>query len=407
MKPPLSGSMAKKTKKVKGAKMLFFAALIAAASAYTVSFAVPIDISFTPSLLAMVFVYALSFVVASTLLKLLMKGLDLALKKRFEATLRMRLPSLRYAVKNVFSVKVLHNFARLIALLVAVLVSCFFVILSADGYVLAAKEMLDADYVVLNSAESCYEKLAATDSVEKASKSFFGSARFEDGRYTPAVSVKDFEMISDIIGVSNLPCGNEAVFCIGQARANGLHVGDLVEINIDGLVCEVRVSEITDCGLNVVVFDAEHFGFANNMILVTGKENVPRERLMLDISESTALEVATVMTPDELMETRLSSIGVYLDTGDVLLVVAVLFAAIGIVDNLLQSYRERREEFELYRAAGMSAKSVLRMKIFEVSISLAFGILLGALTFAAASAAISRGLLAYGYDVFRAVAMLL
>ena len=42
-----------------------------------------------------------------------------------------------------------------------------------------------------------------------------------------------------------------------QAKANGLKVGDVAEINIDGLICEVQVLEITDCGLNTIVFDRE------------------------------------------------------------------------------------------------------------------------------------------------------
>jgi len=259
---------------------------------------------------------------------------------------------------------------------------------------------------VLNSAESCYQKLEEADSVEQVSKSFFGSAKFDDGRYTPAISVKDADMISSLIGISKLPTGNEAVFSVGQASANGLKVGDLAEINIDGLACEVKVAEITDCGLNVIVFDADHFGIASNMLLLKGRDGVSDERLMLDISEKTALEVAAVMTPDELMEERLASIEVYLDTGDVLLTVAGIFSAIGLIDNLVQSYRERREEFELYRSAGMSAKTVRRMKVIEVSLSLVFGLVFGVLTFAAASAVINRGLLAYGYDVFRAIAML-
>lgn len=402
----ISTAKAKRSKKERGIIFLVAISLLTTAVAYSVSFSVPIRDSFLPSLLAMVAVFILSFIAASGLLRFLMRGIDFALEKRFETMLNLKFPALRYAVKNVFSVRVLHNFTRLISLLVSVLLSCFLVIVSTEGYVLAANEMIQADYVVLNSAESCYQKLVNLDTVSKASKSFFGSARFEDGRYTPAISIDDTDMLSHLIGISEIPTGNEAVFCVGQARANGLRVGDLAEINIDGLLCEVKVSEITDCGLNVVVFDAEHFGIADNMILITGDEGISKERLMLDISERAALEVAAVMTPDELMEKRLSSVSVYLDTGDVLLTVAVVFAFIGMLDNLVQSYRERRGEFELYKSAGMSGESIRRMKVLEVFLSLAFGILFGALTFVAASFVISRGLLAYGYDVFRAVAML-
>ena len=109
----------------------------------------------------MVLVFILSFAVTSFVLRSLMGGINILLDKSFSKQYRLSFPAFRYAVKNLFKVKVLHNFSRLISLLVGVLLACFFVIVSADGYVLAANEMIQADYVVLNSAESCYQKLQA------------------------------------------------------------------------------------------------------------------------------------------------------------------------------------------------------------------------------------------------------
>ncbi len=396
----------RKTKKTKSASLPVVLLGILAMLTYAAVCIIPFKNAFLPGLIAMLAVFIFAFAIARPLIRMLMRGIDRFFEKRLVKNGRLSFYSLRYAVKNVFSVKVLHNFSRLFALLIAVLLSCFLVIVSSDGYVLAAEKMLSADYVVLNSAESCQNKLLASNSVESASKSFFGSARVPGGRYTPAISVEDAEMLSDLVGVKKMPSGNEAVFCIGQAEANGFSVGDSVEINVDGELYEVTVLQITDCGTNVIIFDSEYFGIAPNMILVKGKAGLDKDELLIEISEATALEVATIASPDELVRQRIGSIDVYLNTGDVLLVIAIIFSAIGMLDNLIQSYRERRPEFELYCYAGMPSNAVRKMKVFEVIIAVAFGFLMGAMAFVAASVVIDIGLSAYGYKVFNALAML-
>ena len=380
--------------------------LLFTVGAYLLTFLVPIQDSFLPGLFATALVYLFAFVIAPPLLKLIMKGIDKLWTRRAGSGKRMRSPSLRYAVKNLISVRVLHNFSRLISLLTAVLLSCFLVILSADGYVLGAKEMLRADYVVLNSTETCYEKLSASENVHSVSKSFFGSSQMKDGRYTPAISVESADMLCEHFDIEELPHGNEAVISIGQAEGRDLKVGDTAKVLVDGKEIEVVIKEIKSYGVNAFIFDSEHFGFSPNLLLVNGKEGEERPELLMKLAEELSLEVAAIVTPDSLMRHRLGSVDVYLDTGDVLLTVAILFALVGMLDNLSQSYRHRLEEFDLYRSAGMSKRSVGRMKLFEVTLSLLFGILHGTLAFGIASFVIDRGLSAYGYKVYHAIAML-
>ena len=72
------------------------------------------------------------------------------------------------------------------------------------------------------------------------------------------------------------------------------------------------------------------------------------------------------------------------DTAILLLLVTVLFSVIGLSNNILHSYRERREEFMLYAISGMSPGQIRRMKLFEVTWVLGIGILVALLTAAVA-----------------------
>ncbi|MBE6644805.1 MAG: ABC transporter permease [Ruminococcaceae bacterium] len=402
----LSGTHGAKPARKNRTSLFIGMSLAAAVLTTALTFTLRVKDAFVPGLFSMLSIFFLLFVSAPSLLRLFMRWLDRFLAKRNGKNQALRFPSLVYAVKNLLTVKVLHNFSRLITLLVAVLLSSFFVIVSSDGYVLAAKKIVSSDYAVLNGAESCYGKLLASSAAESVSRSYFGSGSLHDGNYTPMISSENIEVFSDIVEISALPRGNGIIISKGQADARELGVGDTDILHFNGDSYEVVVSEIINLGMNIIIFDCENFGVSHNMILVDGKEGTTDAELLREITKETAVELAAVVTPDSLMRHRLGSINIYLNTGDVLLTVAVIFAAVGMIDNLSQSYRERRSEFELYRAAGMSARSVRRMKTFEVLISLLFGLFLGIVAFLFSTFSIERGMLAYGYSVFDAIAML-
>ena len=56
-----------------------------------------------------------------------------------------------------------------------------------------------------------------------------------------------------------------------------------------------------------------------------------------------------------------------------------MFALIGLSDNLYESYKHRRADFELYLLAGASPADIRRMKLVEVLHTVALGTLGGLL----------------------------
>jgi ABC-type antimicrobial peptide transport system permease subunit len=75
----------------------------------------------------------------------------------------------------------------------------------------------------------------------------------------------------------------------------------------------------------------------------------------------------------------------------------VLFAVIGILDNLIASYRSRKEEFSLFVSAGMSKNKVRKMILCEISYLIIFGIIVGFLSLLAVIFMLDGGFVTFGY----------
>ena len=135
------------------------------------------------------------------------------------------------------------------------------------------------------------------------------------------------------------------------------------------------------------------------MLLVKGKDGVPSAELLGELSQATASELAPIVEAGDLLERFINVVQTYMDSVKILLVVFVFFSLIGMIDISYESLRARREEFELYRLAGMEKRELRLMKVFEFTISMLFGIVIGLGAFAIWAFAVNRGMSAYGMEV--------
>ena len=62
---------------------------------------------------------------------------------------------MRYALKNIPNVKILHNTARLFALLAFVVVSVAMLMLSAIGHIRSSKQLFCSDAIVFGATNIC------------------------------------------------------------------------------------------------------------------------------------------------------------------------------------------------------------------------------------------------------------
>lgn len=338
------------------------------------------------------------FIGAPVLMKLFVGWLNRLLDWRFEKSFSVKRRELKYAVKNSDTVKMLYNTARLVTLFVVIILTYVAIILSHYANVNTAKNLFSADYAVFNATERCQEKLRQCPTLDATYNLYMSNAIQPDGTAVSAMSASDIAVFSDKLHITNRPSGDEVIISTGQAHMLDVGVGDKIKLQINGEEIELSVKEVVPSGFLMAVFDAEHFGIPYNMVMAKGKEGIDKADVIADISDKTAIELATVSSTADLMESKVNIVEVYLRAGDVLLVIITFFVTIGLINNLQDSYRARKEEFQLYRFAGMSRSEVRKMKLYEVCQVLLYGIVFGACGAVFSIIATNTGLNALGYE---------
>ncbi len=308
---------------------------------------------------------------------------------------RRSLSSFYYSMKNLYSVDALHNVSRLISLSVAVCVCVFFAVGNGKGNIIASRAMFTDEYVIVNGTSRCAERVAMSESVESVGRAYMSMDPLDNDCITNMISVSDLSLLTEELGISALPTGNEAVISDGQAKMLSLNVGD--SFTVEGM--ELEVIEIINCVISVTVFDCEHFGIDYDLVIPRAKAGISDSELLRQLNLACADDVASIVSTSGLMDARLRVIGTFLRSADLLLPAALAVIAVGIPDTLAESYRKRREELELFRVAGMSRGEVARMKRLELVFSTAFGVLFGGVVFAAVIPAIRQAMLSFGSDI--------
>jgi ABC-type antimicrobial peptide transport system permease subunit len=77
-----------------------------------------------------------------------------------------------------------------------------------------------------------------------------------------------------------------------------------------------------------------------------------------------------------------------------------------VVDIFYESMRARREEFGLYRLAGMSHSELRLMKRSELIVTVLIGVLIGIVMFVISAFAINRGVSGIGVEIFLGIKQL-
>ena len=255
------------------------------------------------------------------------------------------------------------------------------------------------DYAVLGATESCYEKVRACDAVESCYKLYMQNAEIGDGQPLMLLSASDMRAFSDGMRPMRAPEGSCAAISVGEAHALSLDIGDSITVRVADRSITLVIGEILDVSLRCVILDNENFDLHYNMLGVEGKEGVSEAALVGALSAETASELAAVMRTEELWDQKMETLEIYLISGFLLLFLVIVFALIGTLDNLLQSYRARRGEFHLYRLSGMSRAQVRRMKCAEILITVLSGLVPIAVMFPIFLLVTNVALRSYAYEM--------
>lgn len=310
-----------------------------------------------------------------------------------------------YGLKNYLSVKVLHNTTRLVALLVAALISTGALVLASEGFMQLGEEMLDGDYAVLSPTERAYGKLSESEN-GSVMRVYQQSATYGEGKTLTVLAADSPRAFNPVLEIESLPSGGGAVISSTCREQLSLEVGDAMTVMLGGAPLILTVGAVADMGLPAVIIDSEHFGIGYNMLLV--KADGGREEAMLsELSAVAAGEMSAVVEVSELIKSHTELLEIYISAAYVLLFALILFAAVGLADNLSESYRQRREDFELFRLAGASRRAIAGVKLTEVLLSLLLGAFVGILLSLPTLFSLNEAAHSLNFDLFLAIEKLL
>ncbi len=325
-----------------------------------------------------VLVLLLTFTLAPALLKFIMRHINNALDKRVLSG-NTRGTHIRYAIKNLYSVKALHNASRLIAILIAVVTLATIIIVSSHNNIRIAKSVFNSEYAILGATERCSERISECEEIESLESAYFSTTILKNNISSTLLSVSNIDILSSTLNITELPCGNEAIISRSVAKSLSIKVGDSLFVNCDNKEIELKIKKIQSSPMTYVLFDREEAQIQSNLLIPVFKENVDSNEALNVVSTAIAEDVAVISRMDSIMKEKTETISIYLACGDILLSMIIIFSIIGLLDSLYNSYRTRREEFKLYATSGMSSGGIAKLKTWEIIISLVFGVALGIL----------------------------
>lgn len=303
--------------------------------------------------------------------------------------------SLKYALKNLSSVKLMHNISRLVALTLTItLVTCV-VFLSIAGIIKTTENIFNADYAVINATDRCYDAVSKRAEVGSVNRVHVSTL---EG--TQLIAADDLGVFTERFGIESTPRAEEAIVASGYADMHDLKVGESFKLKINGVERELTVGNIARSSIAYVAVDAEYFDVAYNMLLVNGRDGVSSSELLSGLSAATSSELAALVSADSLTRSLYDTSKLYMNMGKMLIGVFAVFSVIGIIDILSESTRARREEFGLYGLAGMEKGRIRRMRRLEVAASLLLGLVAAIVATAIISVALDMGMMRFGYEVF-------
>jgi putative ABC transport system permease protein len=209
-----------------------------------------------------------------------------------------------------------------------------------------------------------------------------GRELFDDGRLTFVEGSRD--------ALAELDAGGTAILPVSQADRLGLRVGDTMDFAVgEGEVRSLRVSGIVErtlpgrTGETVLVgwSDAtESFGVAGADFFAVRFDADAGVRAREGVEELARLNALEPSTLDRVQGAIADALDRVFSLFDALALVAVLVAALGIVNTLTMNVVERVREIGVLRATGMTRRQVGRMVVVEAGILGLLGAVLGIAT---------------------------
>ncbi|HHT25210.1 MAG TPA: FtsX-like permease family protein [Clostridiaceae bacterium] len=303
----------------------------------------------------------------------------------------------KLATKNICTSESTANNIRLSALSITLVLLLVITTLSIQNIFSNISKYLDADYQIygITQKEKEYDDLADVKGVKDISfaSQIWDEFKVNGEKYNFILASFDKEelgVVNEIGDISKLKSG-EAMIDSFYAVSMGVEIGDFLTIENTDFKSKSNKIEVKIVGTldtksytaqrNVLVITPEQFKKEvrdyPSVIYVYCDQNANYEQVKRDLYTELTGENVVVQSVDDYFAHQEQSIVSIISILWVFLGLAVFVAIIGIVNNQIINFVQRKREFAVLNSIAMSKSQISLMVFFEVAISFFIGVMSG------------------------------
>jgi putative ABC transport system permease protein len=304
-------------------------------------------------------------------------------------------------IRNVKDSKILANNLRLFAAMIAIvayMVSIFHTMSYDLHYAWDNYNLLDVSYILRSSDQESLKRVKAVEGVSEAiayyanyDSAFADSNTFintlygiEDSSFFGMNAVKWLDKVKK--AVASLDEGNYVITTTILQSKLGLKPGDVITIQCGDRKGKFKITGFVDTNLGV-----GHIAYisGNNYRKLSGTKyydnfmvrgNVDQNALKLNIKREFSKDVLSISTKQEMERANADKVDSIFKSINIYTYFAIAIGMLGIMNNIIAGYLERKRSLALYRCIGMSKKGISSMMLAEAVTLGVIGSTLGLIT---------------------------
>lgn len=165
-----------------------------------------------------------------------------------------------------------------------------------------------------------------------------------------------------------------------------LGIGDNIELELNDTVYTYKIIGIIDMSLNVgnmAIVDAEQLAKDADLenysqIYIRCKDGFEIETVQKNIKSEFGEDVFYLETVSDVMKDNFDYVMKVFNILNAYAYLAIVIGIIGVVNNIIASFLERKKEFAIYRSVGMQRKTLVSMLISETFLIALFSVFIAA-----------------------------
>lgn len=293
-------------------------------------------------------------------------------------------------------------FMLVVAFYLVIAYALHFASVTKDAMVDTIKGEIYAKYA-FGIEENSLERIRNLGEVNSVTLSYVKRDNFFlDGRRVPIVavdgdvnSVIDFSILGDK-KIENIK-DNEIIMPESLAFSMGKKVGDEVVLNIQEENTYI-LKDTFSSNYNFAIVTKSGARVFCDLLIIDIKDDCDVEDTIAKIKQEVNSDSIVIGKKEEINATPINNVDSFIRLGNVVAIIIGILAGAGILDSVINNYRQREQEFKLLRQAGMSKKGLISLLSLEVGVNLIISISISIILAYVMLEFVSLSLLSYGLD---------